>query len=47
MHGAVGFRNIAVHNYQSIDWNIVHAVAHQGLEDFRAFAVSLAALIES
>ncbi len=47
MQGAVGFRNIAVHNYQSIDWNIVHAVTYQGLEDFRDFAAKLAVLIEN
>ena len=47
MQAAVGFRNIAIHNYQSIDWNIVHAVTYQGLEDFRNFAAKLAVLIES
>ncbi|GBE48595.1 hypothetical protein BMS3Bbin12_01775 [bacterium BMS3Bbin12] len=35
---AVGFRNIAVHNYQAIDWQIVHAIATTRLGDFRAFA---------
>ncbi|MFA6231289.1 MAG: DUF86 domain-containing protein [Rhodanobacter sp.] len=35
---AVGFRNIAVHNYSSIDWAIVHAIATHHLGDFEAFA---------
>ncbi len=35
---AVGFRNIAVHNYQVIDWVIVHAMARHHLGDFAAFA---------
>jgi uncharacterized protein YutE (UPF0331/DUF86 family) len=35
---AVGFRNIAVHNYSNIDWTIVHAIATRHLRDFEAFA---------
>ena len=35
---AVGFRNIAVHNYQAIDWAIVHAIATRNLSDFSDFA---------
>ena len=35
---AVGFRNIAVHNYSGIDWAIVHAIATRHLGDFEAFA---------
>ena len=42
LRAAVGFRNIAVHNYQAIDWSIVHAITHDGLEDFRAFAHAVA-----
>ena len=34
---AVGFRNIAVHNYEQINWDIVHAIASQGLGDFKQF----------
>lgn len=45
MRGAVGFRNIAVHNYQSVDWAIVFAISHDGLDDFRAFAAAMAALL--
>lgn len=42
LRGAVGFRNIAVHSYQAIDWDIVYAIARDGLEDFRQFAVAVA-----
>jgi uncharacterized protein YutE (UPF0331/DUF86 family) len=45
MRAAVGFRNVAVHSYQAIDWDIVHAITHRGLEDFRRFAASLGNLL--
>lgn len=35
---AVGFRNIAVHNYERIDWEVVHSIATRFLADFRRFA---------
>jgi uncharacterized protein YutE (UPF0331/DUF86 family) len=35
---AVGFRNIAVHAYQRIDWAIVFSIAKNNLDDFREFA---------
>lgn len=35
---AVGFRNIAVHNYERIDWEITHSVCSRHLDDSRAFA---------
>jgi uncharacterized protein YutE (UPF0331/DUF86 family) len=40
---AVGFRNIAVHRYQEIDWRIVHALASQRLGDFAEFAKAVSA----
>lgn len=40
---AVGFRNIAVHNYDVIDWKIVHIIARQHLGDFADFARVIAA----
>jgi uncharacterized protein YutE (UPF0331/DUF86 family) len=43
MRGAVGFRNIAVHSYQAIDWDIVHAITHEGMDDFREFAAAIGA----
>lgn len=33
---SVGFRNIAVHEYRKIDWKIVSAIVHDGLDDFRS-----------
>lgn len=38
MTRAVGFRNIAVHNYTAIEWEIVHAICAESLGDFRRFA---------
>lgn len=35
---AVGFRNIAVHNYEAINWHIVHSIVINHLADFSAFA---------
>ena len=35
---AVGFRNIATHNYENINWEIVHNIAKFQLADFSEFA---------
>lgn len=35
---AVGFRNLAVHNYDAIDWHIVHHICRNDLADFRDYA---------
>lgn len=35
---SVGFRNIAVHNYEAIDWDIVKALTGEPLDDFDDFA---------
>ena len=40
---AVGFRNIAVHNYESINWLIVHSIVRYHLADFAEFAKVVAA----
>ncbi len=40
---AVGFRNIAVHSYDTINWAIVHAIATRHRDDFRAFAKAVMA----
>jgi len=42
MKKAVGFRNIAVHNYLAIDWRIVHEIAHRHVDDFKRFAAAVA-----
>jgi uncharacterized protein YutE (UPF0331/DUF86 family) len=39
---AVGFRNIAVHSDEEIDWEIVHSICRQRLVDFEDFARSIA-----
>lgn len=46
MKAAVGFRNIAVHDYRTVDWNIVFDISHKGLDDFRAFAKAMATLLD-
>ncbi len=38
---AVGFRNVAVHHYEAINWDIVHAISMHYLDDFRAFASAM------
>ena len=43
---AVGFRNIAVHNYESINWNIVHSIVKYHLADFSEFAKIVAMRLE-
>ena len=35
---AVGFRNLAVHAYETINWAIVHSLCKTRLDDFRQFA---------
>ena len=37
MRKSVGFRNIAVHTYEEINWDIVYAIASKDLEDFKEF----------
>ena len=37
MKKAVGFRNIAVHTYQDIDWEIVYSIVTKNLNDFVEF----------
>ena len=44
MKHAVGFRNIAVHNYEAVNWRIVHAICKERLIDFEEFARSVARL---
>ena len=45
MRAAVGFRNLAVHADQSIDWAIVHRLTYEGVDDLRSFAAAVARLI--
>lgn len=41
MKKAVGFRNIAVHNYEAIDWQIAHTIATRHVNDFAEFAAAV------
>lgn len=43
---AVGFRNIAVHNYERINWLIVHAITQKNLADFKHFAKQINDFLE-
>ena len=41
---AVGFRNVSVHEYEEIDWNIVYSLITKHLDDFRAFVRAVSGL---
>lgn len=43
---AVGFRNVAVHSYESINWDIVHSIVKYHLADFSEFAKIVAMRLE-
>lgn len=43
---AVGFRNVAVHNYDEVEWAIVYAIATRHQQDFKTFASQIIAYIE-
>lgn len=41
MKKSVGYRNIAVHEYSTINWDLVFSVATKNLNDFREFSKSI------
>lgn len=41
MRRAVGFRNVAVHNYEAINWEIVFAICSKFLPDFQRFVAEV------
>lgn len=43
---AVGFRNVAVHSYESINWDIVHSIVKYHLADFAEFAKAVVSRLE-
>ena len=43
---AVGFRNISVHAYKKIDWDILYTIIKKNLNDFRDFAEAVMTYIE-
>ena len=47
LKGAVGFRNVAVHAYQEIDYAIVYSICTKHLDDFRAFARQIMVALDS
>ena len=46
MGKAVGFRNTAVHAYRVINWDIVFSICTRHLDDFRAFARQIMAVMK-
>jgi len=47
MRKAVGFRNIAVHDYEEINYEIVYAIAQKKLVNFRLFVKQILVVIEA
>ena len=43
---AVGFRNIAVHSYEKINWLIVHAIAQTKVTGFKNYAKQINSFIQ-
>ena len=41
----VGFRNISLHAYEKIDWDIVFSIIHNHLDDFREFVKSIMKIV--
>ena len=46
MKRAVGFRNMSVHAYDMLDWDLVHAIATTRMDDFAQFAQSAEAFLD-
>ena len=47
MRKAVGFRNIAVHDYEEINYEIVYAIAQKKLVNFRLFVKQVLVVIDA
>ena len=45
MRRAVGFRNISVHAYQTLDWEIVHSIATKRLGGFVEFGRAIETML--
>ena len=41
MRSAVGFRNVSVHSYDTIDWEIVWAIITQHIKEFESYALEI------
>jgi len=46
MRKSVGFRNIAVHEYSKVSWEIVYSIIKKDLSDFRHFARNIIQWLE-
>lgn len=46
MRKAVGFRNLAVHQYEDVDWHIVYSICQHNLDEFRDFARAVVSWID-
>ncbi|WP_421901020.1 type VII toxin-antitoxin system HepT family RNase toxin [Maridesulfovibrio sp.] len=44
---SVGLRNVAVHDYMNLDWEIVHAVSVKHLDDFARFGDAVLKCLDS
>ncbi len=47
MTRSVGFRNVAVHEYTNIRWEIVLSICENSLDDFRQFASEINRFLQS
>jgi len=45
MRKSVGFRNIAIHQYEKINWSIVYSIATDRIGDFKVYAKAISALL--
>ena len=45
MRRAVGFRNISVHAYRTLDWEIVYSIATKRLGDFVEYGLAIEAVL--
>jgi uncharacterized protein YutE (UPF0331/DUF86 family) len=45
MRRAVGFRNISVHAYQTLDWEIIYSIATERLGDFVEYGLAIEAVL--
>lgn len=46
MRKAVGFRNVAVHNYDVINWQIVFSICQNSVPEFQKFVRDISAFAE-
>jgi len=47
MKKAVGFRNVAVHNYDAINWAIVYSICRKSVAEFKQFVRSISAFADN